>query len=495
MGRYRVLVLFSLLGIIINFNLFIQPVWGFMISLVIYGITNFILWKLITWIITRSSRFNFDTANWVAGSIIFVSSIYGYGLQLFPLWISDNELLAHDLEISSLYKKLYLAVFLVAPLLIFLISRKERGKDFLSAFLVAAVFITAANRCWSYYKTYVGFAPKEVLNIPDNIPESRPLQDTAVKPDIYYFIMDGYTGNAALKTYWNFDNDTFTQQVRNLGFQVADSARTNIGATIGVVSSVFNLSAFNSPELYKYNMGLIIHKNIRENVLFNLLKRSGYEIHTNSLFFDEKPYYFSQGEMHPNAIFLSNFLTRHLFFRVAFKVINVLQGDEYKDDNWLYGYDTRVSEDIEQQINEIKSGGQPVFYYNHLMITHPIYRYTGDGQPTEDQVTVTNGKTYYLDQVKYNNTMCYGYFSSLVDTYRKLNKPLVIIAQSDHGSKELGEINEDSQIQLMIYDSQHKINHIDAQEDGINLMRIVAGTYLEYPLPRQPYEYYNIFSK
>ncbi len=316
--------------------------------------------------------------------------------------------------------------------------------------------------------------------------------DAVENPDIYYFILDGYTGNMALKKYWNFDNSDFTGSLRALNFKVADSARGNIAATIGALSFVFNLSVFNNPQLYEYNMDLVTIKYIRNNTLFEVLRKNGYSIEGNSLFFDKKPYFFSQGEMHPNATWFSNFITRHLLFRVIFKGVNILLKDTYTDNSWFYGYDKRTDVLIKKQIREA-GARSPGFYFNHLMITHPPYFYTHDGKPlgTDEQTKSTH---HYLDQVKYTNSLCLGYFTALVNKYRELDKPLVIIAQSDHGSKELKLVEEDSQIQLMIYDSRNRVE-ITPQEDGINLMRKVLNKHLGYMLPEQPYEYYNLFQQ
>lgn len=489
MSRYKVLILFSLLGFVVNFNLFISPLAGFISSVLLYALINLGVWWLLTWFLTRYTSHS-QASNWAAGVFVFLLSIYGYGMHFFPAWIADNLMQKNDAawmdQTLGLFKKIFVALVIVLPATLFFIARKEKGRSFLNSFLIFAILIVTANRAWSYYKTYTLFVPQQEINLAG----FTPANDTLNKPDIYYFIMDGYTGNSALKQYWNYDNSSFTNELNQLDFKVADSARTNMAATIGVLSAVLNLSVFNNPGLYDHNMDLITRTRVRDNVLFNLLKKNGYTIATNSIFFDQKPYFFTQGDSHPKAAYFSNLITRHLVFRLALRLSDRLTGFVYKDHSWSYAYDKRVHANILHQIDSLPT--TPAFFYNHLMITHPVYSYTATGERLDLDHT-PSGKNNYLDQVKYTNTLCLEYFNGLMAAYKQRNKALVIIAQADHGSKEIGVPGEDSQIQLMVYDSQHKIDNIGQQEDGVNLMRKVASTYLGYPLAPQPYTYYNVF--
>jgi hypothetical protein len=51
------------------------------------------------------------------------------------------------------------------------------------------------------------------------------------KPDIYYLILDGYTGENVLKTMYSFDNSGFYDALRQRGFFVASRARCNYPTT------------------------------------------------------------------------------------------------------------------------------------------------------------------------------------------------------------------------------------------------------------------------
>lgn len=482
-------MLSTLIVLVVNFNIFIEPLWGFILSVVLLFAVNASVWQLAVFLCRKYLRHK-EAGDWIGAALIIMLGLYGYGILFFPSWISQSQSELKDpgwmTAMRSLFQKLYVAGLVLLPAACYFIASKKTGRVFLNMFLLCTVVIITLNRARSYYTSYTSFVPKENIDPAMNGQASA----SGPQPDIYYFLLDGYTGNTALTNYWHFDNGKFSQEMRSLGFRVSDSARTHIAATIGVMSAVFNFSGFEHPHLYAHNMDLTTYTRIRNNRLMTLLKKNGYEVSNNSLFFEKKPFFFSQGEIHPWTTPFSNIITRNFVFRVCMKAGKQVTGNHYEEVDWLYDYDGRIDKAVQEQIKN-PVDHTPRFCYNHLMITHPSYRYTKNGE--KRVIKSANDKDAYIDQVEYTNHVCSGYFNALVEKYRHAGKPLLIIAQSDHGSKELGEVNEDRQIQLMVYDSQDKIE-LAVEEDGVNLMRKVAGAYLNYFLPDQPYEYFNIFS-
>lgn len=479
----------SIVSAALNFNMFIEPVGGFVLSLLLHFASSIIVWFVIRWIGKR--WINHEAAlDWVGSSVAFLLSIYGYGAYYFPNWLANGNLRAANdpLWVSNsigYFKILFVVMLIVIPALIYWIATQKQGNVFLGRMLLVLVFIAPVNRVRSYYVSYKKFVPIEEVPV-----LTHKAGTNVTRPDIFYFIMDGYVGNSALRQFWRFDNGQFKKQLTSLGFEVADSARGNIPATIGAMSLVFNLSDYRNPEIYNKNMGLLVKKNIRENTLFKILKANGYEVNVNSLFFDDKPYFFAQGDVDPHTSLFTNVLTRNLMFRVGVKLYNKLIGRDYTDLQWMLDYDQRLHTAINHQVQHIPN--VPVFYYNHLMITHPIYRYNASGQVLESNDALM-GKGKYLDQVRYNNQVCLEYFTSIISQYQQAGKPLVIIAHADHGSRESQNAEEDSQIQLFYYDSQHKLPPIKQDEDAVNMMRQLLNTYFGYNLPRQPYQFHPLY--
>ena len=61
------------------------------------------------------------------------------------------------------------------------------------------------------------------------------------KPDIYYIILDSYTRADVLQECFSYDNSEFLDQLRGLGFYVADKSRTNFTITDLSLASSLNM--------------------------------------------------------------------------------------------------------------------------------------------------------------------------------------------------------------------------------------------------------------
>lgn len=487
--QFRHIIGVSIVSFALNFNMFIEPVTGFVLSLLLHFLVSIGVWFAIKKLLIRWLT-NQQALDWVGSTVAFLLSIYGYGAHYFPNWLANGNLRAANdpLWVSQsivYYKVLFVCLLIIIPFFIYLISKAKQGNEFLGKMLLVLVFIAPLNRVRSYYVSYNKFVPvEEVPVIVNQI-------DTAMqRPDIFYFLMDGYTGNMALNKFWNFDNSPFKRELKQLGFQVADSARGNIPATIAAMSLVFNLSDYHNPDIYNRNMGLLVKKNIRDNKLFKILKANGYQIEVNSLFFDDKPYFFAQGDVDPHVNVLTNTITRNLIFRVGAKLYNKIINRDYTDLQWMLEYDQRLDSAVYHQA--FKNNTKPSFFYNHLMITHPIYRYQANGQKL-DAADALLGKGDYINQIIYNNQRCLQYFNLIIEQYHKASKPLLIIAHADHGSRESQNSEEDSQIQLFYFDSQQKLPPIQQSEDAVNLMRQLLNTYFGYQLSRQPYQFHPLY--
>ena len=68
------------------------------------------------------------------------------------------------------------------------------------------------------------------------------------KPDVYYIVLDSYTRSDVLMAELDFDNSGFIQQLRDMGFYVANCSRANYNMTQSSMVSSLNMSYL--PELY-----------------------------------------------------------------------------------------------------------------------------------------------------------------------------------------------------------------------------------------------------
>ena len=72
-----------------------------------------------------------------------------------------------------------------------------------------------------------------------------PIDNAETSPDIYYIILDGYSGSKSLKAILDYDNKEFTDSLTNLGFQVASESFSNYRLTEFSVPSTLNMEYVN----------------------------------------------------------------------------------------------------------------------------------------------------------------------------------------------------------------------------------------------------------
>lgn len=489
MKKYAPIFILVTTSVIINFNLFIYPIWGFLTS--IFGLVVIAMLTTASGIwALKKLKLSENQGIWTVAVLNFLLSIYGtliIGYKDFIL--KDNLSLANSGRFvdEAIQKFQYYYVFgsLLSLVLVIFVSKSGWGQKLLRNIAVLLLIVTFFNRTYSYSTTLINLKPLEIIE-----PQKSPIN---VLPDIYFVLMDGYSGNTALKKYWKFDNTLFKDTLTKLGFTISDSARGRMPATIGSLSFTLNASDFQYPKFSLSNMDLVTRKYVTNNALYRVLEKNGYQIESKSIFWDDMPFFFGQGEIDPKFTFLCPVLTRNFVYRVLIKVYNTANSRNYTIANWFSDYDDKIELELNKQEKGVYAAEKaPHFVLNHLFYTHHIFRYDSAGKrlPTTQIGLWDPG---YINQVKYNNNVCTKYFSNLIHTYKGAGKPLIIIAISDHGSRVSRTPDEDSQIQLMVFDSQNKLQIKSQQSGSVNLMRELLNQYFGYRLTKQPYNYHNYY--
>jgi hypothetical protein len=104
--------------------------------------------------------------------------------------------------------------------------------------------------------------------------------DGATLPDIYYIILDTYGRSDTLQTYFHFDNTSFVDQLKELGFYVASCSQSNYATTELSISSSLNMDYLdsignNSGQIYSEDE---LYRLLQNNAVRHLLKNAGYGI-------------------------------------------------------------------------------------------------------------------------------------------------------------------------------------------------------------------------
>jgi hypothetical protein len=99
-------------------------------------------------------------------------------------------------------------------------------------------------------------------------------------PDIYLIVLDSYTRADALLSDYGFDNSYFLDELRSMGFYVADCSRVNASYTHGSLATMLNMESLPTLNARLAAQGLThqdISVLIRHSQVRTLLESSGYE--------------------------------------------------------------------------------------------------------------------------------------------------------------------------------------------------------------------------
>lgn len=260
-------------------------------------------------------------------------------------------------------------------------------------------------------------------------------------PDIYYIILDGYGGNDVLSQMYDFDNSDFYSYLINRGFFIADESRANYVRTYLSLSSSLNLDYLQAQGLYGENYSnyerlkdLIWHSQARK-----ALEKLGYKTVSFDSGYDltkiQDSDYFFHRYMQLNQY--EEMLLTSSLIGLLDEVINLGLP--------MRTYDTHRQriEDTFTNLKEINTLPGPKFVFAHLLLPHPPFVYTSEGQPrsNDSPYHIHDGLYYfsmeeykegYIDQIIYVNNE----FEKIIDAIiRESPTPPIIIIQGDHGPR------------------------------------------------------------
>ncbi len=337
------------------------------------------------------------------------------------------------IKISGIYKVLIVWFVSILILLVILFSLRKKEALFVKIVIPLNIFsllIFIISPLQMYVKFTASLLLKNDFNrdITNNSPVVFSSKNHSERPDIYYIILDGYTGNQALNKYYNFDNTPFIKYLEKKGFLVGRNARGNYALTFLALASSLNMD-------YLQNLAVLPHKNsmerwplnkiMKNNKVVNYLKSKGYKfIHFQSGWGATQAnknadidYVSSSYEF--KALWLKNTVLYHFISRPFLK--NVARSD------MLTRFDKLA------QVPSIKG---PKFIFAHIMCPHPPFLFGQNGEEVQNSEvdfdgTIWTEKDNYINQLVFLNKK----LMALVDSFLKdkSNQP-VIIMQADHGA-------------------------------------------------------------
>ena len=254
------------------------------------------------------------------------------------------------------------------------------------------------------------------------------------KRDMYLLILDGYTGQKALKEYYNFNNKQFYLELANRNFSTNQKSFCNYPHTIYSLTSTLNLRYVDSAvvgSVIKDYPNLI--NQLNHNFVFKFLKKQGYQIEFISP--NEWP---TNHVQTADKVLLTSKDKEDFFYRsyinTAFSLLTMhgvnLGNQENIRFTDKYIKNRLTSVPTAFKLTAAKNDSQkPIFRFVHILSPHDPATFKPDGSPQEKNIPERQG---YLDDLKYINKKTIECIDQILENYKNKLQPIILI-QSDHG--------------------------------------------------------------
>lgn len=394
----------------------------------------------------------------ITSLILILFFLYGHVSGL----MSDGKGFARVTEIHRMLMLIWVALFAGGSILILrskTVPAITRGINTAVAILLAMVvsqliFLSIQN-------------PKEPIAELPALPSSTTSSD---EPDVYYIILDAYGREDLLRETINFDNTSFINELKSMGFVLPGCTQSNYHTTLLSLASTLNMNYLdklspdgqNFPSYYDYIpyyqqssvMQIFEEKgyktytfrgqypplNIIDSTRFyDLFTDNSSDLPSEAQNFEYDKFTDDSGDLPIETLKFHYIFLQTTAFRVILdylerypRALDSLPGnlqsliptkDMFSGIYYQQYQQSLYHLDILNQIPEIP---EKKFVYAHLYVTHEPYVFMPDGlfrwPPTEDGAA-------YQDQIQFMNDRLIQILQTIIS---KSAKPPIIVVQGDH---------------------------------------------------------------
>lgn len=267
-------------------------------------------------------------------------------------------------------------------------------------------------------------------------PAALNLQVPGQPPDIYYIILDGYGRADVLKDQFGYDNSDFLNELKDLGFIVAECSQSNYAQTQMSLASSLNFNyidalsdRFVAGSEDRTGLDVLIHNSAARASL----EKAGYKtvaFATGFLFTEltNADYFLGPGYSWGELSEFESLLMETTFARLL-------------QDGNRFGMQTSGSERFRERtlftlekIDELSYIPGPKFVFVHIIAPHPPYVFGPTGGPVEPaevgSTKTQEGASHYRDQIVYINSRILEVIPEII---ANSSTPPIIVIQGDHG--------------------------------------------------------------
>lgn len=321
--------------------------------------------------------------------------------------------------------------------------------------------------------------------------------DGELPPDVYYIILDSYTRADALKEVYGFDNSPFLDELKDMGFYVADCSQSNYAITLSCLGSTLNLDYLDAliPNLDPASVDVKpLWKLTRHSLVWDELKKIGY---TRVAFetdfwwtsFDDADLYFSAADISYEMRFLNPFEVMLIRSTAAGIIVDAqMVMTRLKTDAASFAYGEHIYRERFklEKLDEIARLPGPKMVFAHIIVPHNpfIFRPNGDIETDvryyQRHSFPINQEFYvkgYVQQVQFINNRILQILKSIL---AESKTPPVIIIQGDHG------VQGSRMLILNAYYLPEGRENLYPSISPVNSFRVVFNQYFGTDFPLLP---------
>jgi len=213
-------------------------------------------------------------------------------------------------------------------------------------------------------------------------------------PDIYYIILDGHTRSDALLNDFGYDNSAFIDNLRSMGFYVADCSRSNYVYTQGSITAPLNLDYVNNlrSELESLGLGDDIWILLKQSRVRRMLEAIGYKTVAFDTTYEwsrlsDADIYLSLGSESSFMQLISPFEAM-LIKSSAGLILTDSQSQfiraHFQQINFPYSYHVNAQRFILDQLPTIPDYPGSKFVFVHLLVPHVPFVFQANGEVWDD---------------------------------------------------------------------------------------------------------------
>ncbi len=264
----------------------------------------------------------------------------------------------------------------------------------------------------------------------------HPCGDCA-KPDIYMILVDSYAGQPELNDIFRFDNGPFLSGLRERGFLVNDSSRSNYNYTLFSMASTLNMSYLLLDKRFHRVIAPALDS-IRQNRLARFLQDIGYAYINLSIFQNND----SLKEI--KTKFLFNSFTLLNGPTLIDHVCRLVRSFLIEHEGFYHFSEASLSETrlmnefiYTKTIEQARTQSSvPRFVYTHLIMPHFPYYFDKKGDPFPAKTLLDDyrfSQKNYLEYLQFTNHKLFGLIDEILT--HSSRQPIIVLL-SDHGFRQ-----------------------------------------------------------